>query len=111
MKPQLILKPIEIENAETQRIYGYLRQTVEGFNNYVADFFESIAIISEKGEALRQTHQTQEAATCDDEVHYLEGRIEELRLAMQMIATEMGALVEYSHAGTHADVGRPENEP
>lgn len=110
MKPQLILKPIEIENAETQRIYGYLRQTVEGFNNYVADFFESIAILSEKGEALR-TNQPQEAARCDEEVRYLEARIEELRLAMQMIAAEMGALVEYSHAGTHPDPGHPENEP
>lgn len=95
MKPYLKLKTVETASEETLRIYSYVRNTVDAFNYYVADFFESVAILTAKSEALKQSHRIDEAQECEQEVSYLHTRIEELRMTMQMIASEMAGLVEY----------------
>ena len=95
MKPYLILKPVDTARDETNRIYSHVKNTVEDFNNYVSDFFESVVIISEKRETLQKTGVIQEAAKCEEEIKYLRGCIIELRQSMLLIAAAMDSLVEY----------------
>jgi predicted ribosome quality control (RQC) complex YloA/Tae2 family protein len=96
MKPRLNLKPMDTSDESTARIYSMVDETVRSFNIYVADFFESIAILEEElGRAGKGSAQRSEI---EGKIAYMRGRIEELSDSMKKIAEEMHSLVELHHS-------------
>ena len=94
MKPHLSLKPLDTENESTARIYSMVRETVDSFNIYVADFFESVAILEEELAAARKDS----SAEIEEKIAYMRRRIAELSDAMKAIAEQMDGLVELHHS-------------
>ena len=95
MKPKLQLKPINISTDGTERIYQMVRETVESFNVYVADFYESVSILKEQHEKALSSGSSSAVSEVEEKIRYMEKRIEELKSAMEKISAEMHTLVEY----------------
>ena len=94
MRPRLNLKPLDTDNESTARIYSMVRETVDSFNIYVADFFESVAIIEEE----LASAQKGGGAEIEEKIAYMRRRIAELSDAMKAIAEQMDGLVELHHS-------------
>lgn len=94
MKPRLSLKPLDTDNASTVRIYSMVRETVDSFNIYVADFYETVGILEE--ELVSATKGC--SAEIEDRIAYMRRRIDELSDAMRSIAEQMDGLVELHHS-------------
>jgi Mg2+ and Co2+ transporter CorA len=95
MRPHLKLKPMDFGNASTERIYALVEETVKNFNIYVADFYESVAILEEQLKAAK--NRGGDCSEIEGKISYMRTRIEELSSAMKGIADEMHALVELHH--------------
>lgn len=95
MRPRLLLKPLDTDNESTARIYSMVRETVDSFNIYVADFFESVAILEEQ---LSGAKRGGGDAEIEEKISYMRRRIAELSDAMKAIEDQMGGLVELHHS-------------
>ena len=96
MRPRLNLKPLDTDNESTARIYSMVRETVDSFNIYVADFFESVAILEEQLASAKR--EGGDPAVIEEKIEYMRRRIEELLASMNGIAEEMHSLVELHHS-------------
>lgn len=94
-QPKLRLKPIDKNDDESMRIYGMTGKTVESFNSYVADFFQTVAILRENIEKAHTTADQEKAAEMREHIEHVERKIDELTEAMQRIADDMSSLVEF----------------
>ena len=90
----LKLKPMQLKEEKSHQIFAMTQETVERFNIYVSDFFETVAILREDHE---RSVKKNDAAKCDEiesKIVFVEQKIEELTEAMQRIADEMSSVVE-----------------
>jgi len=85
-KFELKLKPISSSNSDNLRIYGMLKNSCDGLNNYLADFFETIEILKEKPDT--------ENKEAEESIQFVLTKIDEVTSSMKKIAEEMHALVE-----------------
>lgn len=83
-------------DPDSLRIYDFTQKTVDGFNNYVADFFETISILKENLEKLG-SDQKEKSNEITGTIKYVENKIDELSAKMQTIAEEMSSLIEIAH--------------
>lgn len=88
-KYQLKLKPISTTNSDNLRIYGMLKNSCEGLNSYLADFFETIEILKEK----KDTHPA-ESREVEESIKFVLTKIDDVTLSMKAIAEDMHALIE-----------------
>ena len=95
MRPELKLKKFETDHESTQRIYQMVRQTVDSFNVYVSDFYESVAILEEQHSRALSAGDRASASDAEEKISYMKKRIEELIDDMKRISAEMHTLVEY----------------
>lgn len=75
----------------TQRIFAITRETCENFNNYYLDFFESIAILSEKKEEKKTPEKIKEI---EEQIAYMHNKIDELSGFMHELTEKMPGMVE-----------------
>jgi prefoldin subunit 5 len=103
MNPQykLKLKPMDDKDPHSLRIYDLTRKTVDDFNNYISDFFETISILKENLSKLKDDKDEQKKKEISGTIIYVEDKIEELSVRMQAIADEMSSLVEVAHHHDH----------
>lgn len=94
-KPMLKLKPIDKNDDESVRIFDMTGRTVESFNSYVADFFQTVVILRENLERAHTATDQEKAAEMRAHIDHVERKIAELTEAMQRIADDMPALVEF----------------
>jgi hypothetical protein len=94
MRPRLVLKKIDVKNEKTERLYSLVSETVQSFNVYVADFYESVAILEEQYDAAVKAGNTASAREADEKISYMKERIEQLNASMKSISEEMHSLVE-----------------
>jgi len=88
-KYELKLKPISTSNSDNLRIYDILKNSCEGLNNYLADFYETIEILKEKKEK-----PSAESAEVDASIDFVLSKIDEVTESMKNIAQEMHTLIE-----------------
>jgi len=88
-KYQLTLKPINTSNSDNLRIYDMLKNSCEGLNNYLADFFETIEILNEKKE--KSPSERKEA---EESIEFVLAKIDAVTESMKIIAEEMPSLIE-----------------
>jgi len=88
-KYELHIKPITTSNSDNLRIYQMLKNSCEGLNNYLADFFETIEILNEKKEKP-DSEQIEVKAS----IEFVLAKIDEVTSSMKNIAEDMPALVE-----------------
>jgi hypothetical protein len=88
-KYELKLKPISTSNSDNLRIYGILKDSCEGLNNYLADFFETIEILKEK-----KDKPSAESREVDESIEFVLTKIDEVTSSMKIIAEDMHALIE-----------------
>lgn len=87
-KYMLELKPVISSNPETNRIYEITKDTCNRFNIYLADFFETVSILSEK-----KGRPGQDIQEIEESITYVRKKIDELLFSMENIAKEMPSLV------------------
>lgn len=90
----LELKPLESKDTESVRIYNLARDACERLNNYLLDFFESIAILNEKKEKLWEKKKSAELKEVEESIAFVYTKIEEVTASMEEIADQMDFLVE-----------------
>ena len=95
MRPKLKLKPIDITTEGTERIYEMVRGSVDSFNLYVSDFFESVEILHEQYEKAVSAGDKKAVQETEGKINYMKMRIEELKESMERISAEMHSIVEY----------------
>jgi len=88
-KYELKLKPINTSNSDNLRIYGMLKNSCEGLNNYLADFYETIEILKEKKEK-----SAADPAEVEASMEFVLTKIDEVTESMKIIAQDMHALIE-----------------
>jgi hypothetical protein len=88
-KYELKLKPINTSNSDNLRIYGILKNSCEGLNNYLADFYETIEILKEKKEK-----SAAEPAEVEASIEFVLKKIDDVTLSMRTIAQDMHSLIE-----------------
>jgi hypothetical protein len=88
-KYELKLKPINTSNEDNLRIYNILKNSCEGLNNYLADFYETIEILKEKKE-----RPSVESSEVDASIEFVLSKIDEVTESMKNIAQEMHTLIE-----------------
>ena len=88
-KYELKLKPINTSNSDNLRIYDLLKNSCEGLNNYLADFYETIEILKEKKEK-----STAEPAEVEASIEFVLTKIDEVTSSMKNIAQDMHALID-----------------
>ena len=86
---EIRLKPLNTTNADNLRIYEMLKNSCDGLNNYLADFFETVEILKEKKE-----EPSAERLEIQASIEYVLAKIEEITSSMKEIARDMPALVE-----------------
>lgn len=91
---QLKLKQITGDTHDTARIYEYTRRTVDDFNSYFADFFETIKILRENLE--KPDADKEKKNEISESIKHVELKIDELSAKMNEIADEMPSLIELS---------------
>ncbi len=70
-------------------------QSVERLNNYVADFYESIQILSENRNACLFRNDRPGAEEISGSIDFMESKIDEVSKSMEAIAHAMPELVVY----------------
>ena len=98
---KLKLKPMDDKYLHSLRIYDLTQKTVDDFNNYISDFFETITILKENLADLNDDKDGQKKIEISGTIKYVEDKIEELSGRMQAIADEMSSLVEVAHHHDH----------
>ena len=89
-KYELKLKPIiNIENPDNKRIFEMLEKSCEGLNSYVADFFETVAILKEQKIKSADNH-----TDIDDSIEFVLAKIDEVTASMESIVNDMPSLIE-----------------
>lgn len=94
MKKKLVLKQHDSSREATKKIYDLTRETCENFNSYYLDFFESLAILEEKRDKAEQEGKTKKRDEIDENIGYMQGKIEELSTFMADISQKMSQFVE-----------------
>lgn len=87
-KYELKLKPINTENPDNKRIYEMLKQSCDGLNCYVADFFETVMILKE------QQAQSGNNIEIDESIKFVLAKIDEVTASMKSIVNDMPSLIE-----------------
>ncbi len=95
-KLQLQLRPLEGASADTRRIYDSTREACERLNNYYLDFFETIAILTEKRNKARVKNDAATIRETAESIQFVEGKIDEVSRAMRIIAEENSFIVTLS---------------
>lgn len=85
-KYELKLKPMESTNSDNLRIYEMLKNSCDGLNNYLADFFETIEILKEKAGP--------ENTEVEESIQFVLAKIDEVTSSMKNIAEDMPSLIE-----------------
>jgi len=88
-KYELKLKPINTSNSDNLRIYNMLKNSCDGLNNYLADFYETVEILKEK-----KDKPSAENAEVEASIEHVLSKIDEVTESMKNIAEEMHALIE-----------------
>jgi len=88
-KYELRLKPISTSNSDNLRIYEMLKNSCEGLNSYLADFFETVEILKEK-----KDKPSSENKEIDASIEFVLAKIDEVTSSMKSIAQEMHTLIE-----------------
>ena len=88
-KYELKLKPINSNNPDNMRIYEMLEKSCEGLNSYLADFFETVAILEEK--KFKSGYDSNEI---DESIEFVLTKIDEVTLSMKCIVNDMPSLIE-----------------
>lgn len=88
-KYELKLKPINTSNSDNLRIYGMLKDSCEGLNNYLADFHETIEILKEK-----KDKSAADPAEVEASIDFVLTKIDEVTESMKNIAQDMHTLIE-----------------
>jgi hypothetical protein len=85
-KYELILKPIPLTNEDNARIYEMLKNSCAGLNNYLSDFFETVAILKEKPDSGH--------IDINESIQSVLGKIDEVTASMKKITQDMPEFVE-----------------
>ncbi|MCP4138235.1 MAG: hypothetical protein GY754_45150 [bacterium] len=96
-KPVIKLKDFSSANTDSLRIFSNTQKAVENLNIYAADFFESIAILSENREKSLKKNDHAKAEEITENILFVETKIKEVTESMQKIAAEMPFLVEFEY--------------
>lgn len=88
-KYELKLKPINSTNEDNLRIYNMLKNSCDGLNSYLADFYETIEILKEK-----KDKPSAEPAEIEASINFVLSKIDEVTESMKNIASEMHTLIE-----------------
>ena len=88
-KYELKLKPINSDNPDNLRIYDILTKSCDGLNNYLADFFETVAILEEK--KLKPYSDNNDI---DESIEFVLTKIDEVTSSMKSIVNDMPSLIE-----------------
>jgi len=88
-KYELKLKPINSTNPDNLRIYELLQKSCEGLNSYLADFFETVAILEEK-----KIKSGSDNSEIDESIEFVLTKIDEVTSSMKCIVNDMPSLIE-----------------
>jgi hypothetical protein len=88
-KYELKLKPINSNNPDNLRIYDMVQKSCEGLNSYLADFFETVAILEEQ-----KTKSGSDNKDIDESIEFVLVKIDEVTASMKSIVNDMPFLVE-----------------
>lgn len=88
-KYELKLKPINSNNPDNLRIYEMLNKSCEALNSYLADFFETVAILNEQ-----KTQSGPDNSDTDESIEFVLTKIDEVTASMKSIVNDMPSLIE-----------------
>ncbi len=92
-KPVLHLKEHHISDPTTEHIFSITRKTIERFNYYVEDFFQTREILLEQSESLRDSDDRAKREENSESLRQVMMRIKEIKNSMSYLVEEMPDLV------------------
>lgn len=99
--PLLKLKEIEIKDPHTERIYGITGETIERFNIFLDDFYQTREILLEQIEKIESSASPSgtenDATESRESIREIEKRITEILVAMNEMARQNPELLLIEH--------------
>lgn len=92
-KPALQLRNIDTRDPHTERILNLTRETIDRFNYYVEDFFQTREILLEQSELLKSSGSPDKLEENNESLRQVMRRIEEIRISMNSLADQMPELI------------------